>query len=165
MHRCRRLSRSPPLIGAYAASKAAVEALANTLRIETSHLGVDVGVAYFGWIGTELLTGGDEHPSFALMRQTLRGPFGKTYPVSIVGDAVVRGIERRARQVVAPRWIRPLLFARGMVGKASERDWPKVMPEVDRQIAEEEAHSGGAASDPVGAGGAAVTTAERKRPI
>jgi hypothetical protein len=131
--------------------------------VETSHLGVDIGVAYFGWLGTELVTGGDEHPSFAVMRQTLRGPFEKTYPVSIAGDAVVRGIERCARQVVAPRWIRPLLFARGMVGRASERDWPKVMPEIDHQVAEEEVQSGGAASDPVGEGGAAVTAAERKR--
>jgi hypothetical protein len=50
-----------------------------------------------------------------------------------------------------------------MVGKASERDWPKAMPEVDRLIAEEDAQSGGAASDPVGEGGAAVTAAERRR--
>ena len=62
-----------PLIGPYAASKAGVEALANTLRMETSHLGIDVGVAYFGWINTELVTGGDEHPAFALVRKTLPG--------------------------------------------------------------------------------------------
>jgi NAD(P)-dependent dehydrogenase (short-subunit alcohol dehydrogenase family) len=151
-----------PLIGPYAASKAGVEALANTLRMETSHLGIDVGVAYFGWINTELVTGGDEHPAFALVRKTLPGPFGKTYPVSIVGDAVVHGIERRARRVVAPRWIRQVMFVRGMIGKAAERDWPKTMPEIDRLIAEETARVGTAASDPVGAGGAAVMSAERR---
>ena len=151
-----------PLIGPYAASKAGVEALANTLRMETSHLGIDVGVAYFGWINTELVSGGDEHPAFALVRSTLRGPFRKTYPVSIVGDAVVRGIEQRARRVVAPRWIRPVMFMRGMIGKVAERDWPETMPEVDRLIEEESARVGSAASDPVGAGGAAVMSAERK---
>jgi NAD(P)-dependent dehydrogenase (short-subunit alcohol dehydrogenase family) len=151
-----------PLIGPYAASKAGVEALANTLRIETSHLGIDVGVAYFGWINTELVSGGDEHPAFTRMRQTLRGPFGKTYPVSIVGDAVVDGIERRARRVVAPRWIRQIIFMRGMIGRVAERDWPKTMPEIDRLVAEENERFGRAASDPVGAGGAAVVSAERK---
>jgi NAD(P)-dependent dehydrogenase (short-subunit alcohol dehydrogenase family) len=151
-----------PLIGPYAASKAGVEALANTLRIETSHLGVDVGVAYFGWINTELVSGGDEHPAFTFMRGTLRRPFGKTYPVSIVGEAVVRGIERRARRVVAPRWIRPVMVMRGMLGRVSERDWPEAMPEIDRLIAEESARVGSAATDPVGAGGAAVISAERK---
>jgi NAD(P)-dependent dehydrogenase (short-subunit alcohol dehydrogenase family) len=151
-----------PLIGPYAASKAGVEALANTLRIETSHLGIDVGVAYFGWINTELVSGGDEHPAFTFMRGTLRGPFGKTYPVSIVGDAVVRGIEQRARRVVAPRWIRPVMVMRGMIGRVSERDWPEAMPEIDRLLEEESARVGSTASDPVGAGGAAVLSAERK---
>jgi NAD(P)-dependent dehydrogenase (short-subunit alcohol dehydrogenase family) len=151
-----------PLIGPYAASKAGVEALANTLRIETSHVGIDVGVAYFGWINTELVTGGDEHPAFTLMRQTLQGPFGKTYPVSIVGNAVLRGVERRARRVVAPRWIRPVMLLRGIIGRLSERDWPETMPEIDRLVAEEQDQTGAAATDPVGAGGAAVISSEQK---
>ena len=37
----------PPLLGAYSASKAGVEALADALRIELLHTGARVGVAYF----------------------------------------------------------------------------------------------------------------------
>ena len=47
------------------------------------------------------------------------------------------------------------MLMRGMVGRLAERDWAKTMPEIDRLVAEEQA-PGGAASDPVGAGGAAV---------
>jgi NAD(P)-dependent dehydrogenase (short-subunit alcohol dehydrogenase family) len=153
----------PPLLAPYSASKAAIEALGNTLRIETSHLGVDVGIAYFSWIGTELVTGGDEHPAFALMRQSLPGPFRKTYPLSIVGDAVVRGVESRARRIFAPRWIRAIHLARGMIGKRAESVWPKTMPELERLEAENESRSGIEGLAPTGAGGAAVISAERER--
>jgi NAD(P)-dependent dehydrogenase (short-subunit alcohol dehydrogenase family) len=153
----------PPLMAPYSASKAAVEALGNTLRIEMKHLGVDVGIAYFAWISTELVTGGDEHQAFSLMRQKLPYPFSKTYPVSIAGDAVVRGIEYRARRVVAPRWIRPLMLVRGMLGKGADRPWPDAMPEIERLELEAEARSGTEGFAPTGAGGAAVISAERNQ--
>src|SRR4051812_15289983 len=71
-----------PLMSAYAASKAGVEAFAHATRIEVKHLGVDVGVAYFSWIDTDMVRGGDEHPSFTRMRASLKPPFSKTYPVA-----------------------------------------------------------------------------------
>src|SRR5213078_1499229 len=37
----------------YSASKTGIEAIAKCLRVEVAHLGVDVGVAYFGWIDTD----------------------------------------------------------------------------------------------------------------
>src|SRR4051812_19460643 len=83
-----------PGMGAYAASKAGVEALAGSVRGEVAHLGVDVGVAYFSWIGTDLVTAGrDSNEAFSKLRELARGPFGKTYPVSDAGEAIVRGIE------------------------------------------------------------------------
>ena len=51
-----------------------------------------------------------------------------------------------------------------MIGKTAERDWPKTMPEIDRLIAEETERVGSAASDPVGAGGAAVMSAGNTKP-
>ncbi len=44
----------PPLLGAYSASKAAVEALADSLRIELHSSGARVGVAYFGELETDM---------------------------------------------------------------------------------------------------------------
>src|SRR5947207_6053155 len=44
----------PPLMGAYSASKAAVEAIGDTLRIELRHTGARVGVAYFAELDTDM---------------------------------------------------------------------------------------------------------------
>ena len=49
-----------PVMSAYSASKAGVEAFADCLRQEVHHLGVDVGVAYFSWIATDLVAAGDD---------------------------------------------------------------------------------------------------------
>ncbi len=43
-----------PLLGAYSASKAAVEALGNTLRVELRATGARVGVAYFAELDTDM---------------------------------------------------------------------------------------------------------------
>ena len=52
----------------YAAAKAGVEAFGTGLRLELAHHGVDVGVAYFSWIGSDMVNGADEHPAFRLFR-------------------------------------------------------------------------------------------------
>src|SRR3954468_24893795 len=83
-----------PGMAAYSASKAGAEAFADSLRSEVKHLGVDVGVGYFGFIATDLFKGGEEHPVYAGLRQALGGPIAKSYPVSAVGDAVADGVER-----------------------------------------------------------------------
>src|SRR6185503_9783372 len=91
-----------PGMSAYACSKAAVEALGNSLRGEVAHLGVKVGVAYFSWIDTEMVRGADDNPATQFMRAKLRGPAAKTYPVSEAGEAVAQGVEQRARRVIVP---------------------------------------------------------------
>src|ERR687888_471572 len=121
-----------PAMSAYCASKAGVEAFANCLRQEVHHLGVDIGVAYFSWIATDLVAAGDEHPAFLYFRSQLRGATGKTYPLSDAADAVERGIERRAKRIVAPGWVRGLLAARGIVGGLLERDARRFAPELVR---------------------------------
>jgi NAD(P)-dependent dehydrogenase (short-subunit alcohol dehydrogenase family) len=152
-----------PTLGAYSTSKAAVEAFATTLRAETSHLGVDVGIGYFSWIGTELVSGGDEHPAFAHVRRSLPGPFKKTYPLSDAADAIVHGVEHRSKRVLAPRWLRWTIAVRGMIGGVTERNWQGLMPEVDRLVEQEIAERGGDAFSPVGAGGRAAEETEPRR--
>src|SRR5947209_11286508 len=44
----------PPLLGAYSASKAGVEALADALRVELASSGARVGVAYFAELDTDM---------------------------------------------------------------------------------------------------------------
>jgi NAD(P)-dependent dehydrogenase (short-subunit alcohol dehydrogenase family) len=128
---------APLGIGAYGASKAGLEQLLNVLRIEVRHLGVDVGVAYFSWIDTDMVRGAEtQHPGFAAMRKGLRGPAGKTLPVGAAADAIVRGVERRSRRVVAPGFVGALYRLRGLVPELIDREAFKSAPEVDRFTAE-----------------------------
>jgi len=133
---------APPGMAAYGASKAGVEGLARTLRVEVAHHGVDVGVAYFSWLETELVTDAADHSAFTTMRAGLSGPFGKTYPVADAAQAIVHAIERRSRRAFAPGWVAWLQRFRGMLGKAADRDMLKVAPEVERLSADEVARRG-----------------------
>jgi NAD(P)-dependent dehydrogenase (short-subunit alcohol dehydrogenase family) len=134
----------PPLgIGAYGASKAGLEQLLNVLRIEVHHLGVDVGVAYFSWIDTDMVRGAEtHHAGFAAMRKGLRGPAGKTLPVGDAADAIVRGVQRRSRRVVAPGFVGALYRLRGLIPELVDRQALKSAPDVDRFTAEMVAERG-----------------------
>ena len=114
---------APLGLGAYGASKAGLEQLLNALRVEVRHLGVDVGVAYFSWIDTDMVRGAEsQHPGFAAMRKGLRGPAGKTLPVGDAADAIVRGVQRRSRRVVAPGFVGALFRLRGLLPELIDRE-------------------------------------------
>jgi NAD(P)-dependent dehydrogenase (short-subunit alcohol dehydrogenase family) len=132
-----------PFMSAYCASKAGVEAFADCLRSEVAYLGVDVGVAYFSWIDTDMVRGAENsHPGFAAMRKGLRGPAGRTLPVGDAADAIVRGVQRRSRRVVAPGFVDALFRLRGLVPELIDREARKSAPEVDRMTAEMVAERG-----------------------
>lgn len=152
----------PPGMSAYAASKAAVEAMGNSLRAEVAHQGVKVGVAYFSWIDTEMVRGADESPTTAAMRAKLRGPAAKTYPVSEAGEAVAAGIEQRARRIVVPREFRAALVARMLVARITERMARRDTAEFIPLLEEETEKRGAEASQPVGAGGRADAQAHEQ---
>jgi NAD(P)-dependent dehydrogenase (short-subunit alcohol dehydrogenase family) len=128
---------APPGLGAYAASKAGLEQLLDVLRIEVRHLGVDVGVAYFSWIDTDMVRGTERHHAdFASMRGRIRGPAGRTLPVADAADAIVRGVERRSRRVFAPGWVAALSRLRGLVPELTDREGARMAPDIDRVTAE-----------------------------
>jgi NAD(P)-dependent dehydrogenase (short-subunit alcohol dehydrogenase family) len=134
---------APPGIGLYGASKAGLEQLLNVLRLEVRHLGVDVGVAYFSWIDTDMTRGAESrHAGFAAMRKGLRGPAGKTLPVGAAADAIVRGVQRRSRRVVAPGFVGVLFRLRGLIPELVDREAVKVAPDFDRFTAEMVAERG-----------------------
>lgn len=146
----------PPGLSAYAASKAGIEAFANAVRIEVKHLGVDVGVAYYSWIDTDMVRGADGHRDFHHLRDGLKGALSKTYPVAKAAEATIRGIERRARWIAFPGWIRPMILARGVNPLVIELGARDRIAEFDRLSGEEAARLGERASAPVGAGGEAA---------
>ncbi|MDX6663992.1 MAG: hypothetical protein QOG68_198, partial [Solirubrobacteraceae bacterium] len=109
-----------PLMGAYSASKAAVEALGNTLRIELRPSGARVGVGYFAEIDTDMTSRGFGTDAAAKLTKGLK-PFMRVAPLRVAIDALERGIARRSRRVVAPRSAAPLLPLRMAVQPLIDR--------------------------------------------
>ena len=115
------IAHGPPL-SHYSATKAGVEAFGNAVRMEFRHKGVDVGVAYFGFIDTPMVQRGKSDPILAKFEQESGPNFvGKAYPVSGAGAAVVSGMEDRARRVMYPRFIRPMYALRSLMPRVLER--------------------------------------------
>jgi NAD(P)-dependent dehydrogenase (short-subunit alcohol dehydrogenase family) len=152
-----------PGMAAYAASKAGVEAFADSLRSEVKRLGVDVGVAYFGFIDTDMVRGADTHPALHALRNDSLGPLSRTHPVSTVGRAVVQGMERRSRWVMVPRWVRAMLLLRTLIQQLGERAAYDRAAEADKLFLDDIQRRGvEEASAPIGAGGEAVRQADRE---
>lgn len=95
-----------PLMSAYCASKAGVEAMAHALRAELAHRGVGVGVAYLAFTDTAMVAAADAEPAMAAFRASLPGPFSRTHPLVPAVERLVAGIERRSAHVYAQRWLR-----------------------------------------------------------
>ncbi|MFI7585915.1 SDR family NAD(P)-dependent oxidoreductase [Spongisporangium articulatum] len=98
---------------AYAASKAGIESMAHTLRMETAHLGVTIGAVHPWFADTALLhTGEAAMPTFAQTRKRL-APFGRIPgPVGLIGltlspeeigEVMADMVEKRARKRHVPR--------------------------------------------------------------
>ena len=109
----------PPLLGAYCASKAGVEALADSLRVELYPSGARVGVAYFAELDTDMVRRGFGTAAAQRMGE-VRRPGRRVAPLEVGIDAIERGIARRARHVTAPRWVAPLLPMRMLAQRAVE---------------------------------------------
>jgi NAD(P)-dependent dehydrogenase (short-subunit alcohol dehydrogenase family) len=150
-----------PGLAAYSASKAGVEAFANSLRAEVRHLGVDVGVGYFAFLDTELVRGADSHPVFGSLRSQMPGPFGKTYPLADAVRKTVEGIEQRRRVVAYPGWVKAMLVLRGLTGPLMDRGAGERTAEIDAAFERDVAERGvRAASALAGAGGEAAERSE-----
>jgi NAD(P)-dependent dehydrogenase (short-subunit alcohol dehydrogenase family) len=102
-----------PLMAAYTASKAGVEAFGDALRAEIAHTGTRVGVAYFSFIDTDMVRKSFERPSAAHGRERMRG-FKQVAPLAEAIDAIERGVTRRARHVFAPKSVGPLIWLRSL---------------------------------------------------
>ncbi len=87
----------PPMMSAYAASKAAVEAMVNAWRIELAAHGVDVGIIHASWVRTPLVEEGELHPSFIRLRQTVPAPMRQ----ALSPEDAARRIVPRATGVAA----------------------------------------------------------------
>jgi NAD(P)-dependent dehydrogenase (short-subunit alcohol dehydrogenase family) len=132
-----------PGLSAYCASKAGVEALADSLRVEVAHQGVTVGVLHPSWIGTDMVRDGDQSSAaFQRLRSAMRPPMNKTYPVESVAAPVADAFERRRPRIFLPGFVRVAYRLRNQANSGLlSRDMRKIAPEMrrlfDRQAKEE----------------------------
>ena len=122
----------PPVMSAYAASKSAVEAMADSWRIELVSHGVDVGVMHAGWIRTPLVAEGALHPGFMRLRATMPGPLNQETLPSDAAHAIVRGMQRRKSRIWIPGWMRLLFALRALLHfPLTERELRRAAPEIE----------------------------------
>ena len=117
----------PPLLGAYSASKAAVEALGNTLRCELRSTGARVGVAYFAELDTDMTRRGfgtEAASKLSALKLT------RIAPLEVGIEALERGIARRSRRVVAPGWVGAALPLRMAIQPVMDRVVQRGLPEA-----------------------------------
>jgi NAD(P)-dependent dehydrogenase (short-subunit alcohol dehydrogenase family) len=113
-----------PLHAAYNSSKAGLQALANTLRLEVQGLGVDIGVAHNIYTATQTGREAVEHP---LIRGLPGLPKMKPQPVEKTASMLVRGIELRSRTIIVPAarlaLLAPDLFQLAVERMARRHKW------------------------------------------
>jgi short-subunit dehydrogenase len=124
----------------YAATKIALQHFAAALRLEVAHEGVAVGVAYPGWIETDLMHDVQRDiPGFDRMRRGLPPPFSTVTSLGDCADALVSAIGRRRRTVYVPRALglvaplRPLLWSRlgDLLLRGRAR---RLVPQMERDV-------------------------------
>ena len=103
-------------LGAYSASKAGVEALGRSLRVELKPHGVSVGVGVLPV--PEHADGHGRRGSPGLRERSksrLPSPIAKTWPLEPAIARTVTSIEKRSRAVVHPPFLRGLMAIRGLL--------------------------------------------------
>jgi NAD(P)-dependent dehydrogenase (short-subunit alcohol dehydrogenase family) len=103
------------LNASYAASKAGIEQLTRAARVELAHHGATAGLAYLGFIDTDLAADVFAQQQIEEARRSIPGFLTRPMSTETTARTVLDGIEHRAARVCAPAWVSPMLSARGIV--------------------------------------------------
>ncbi|GGP82528.1 SDR family oxidoreductase [Streptomyces calvus] len=144
-----------PMMSAYCASKAGVEAFTHALRAEVAHHGIAVGIGYLNWIDTDMIRDGDRYTVLRELRGNMPAPVRRVHPAELAGVRLATAVEHRSTAVYLPRWLRL-----AQVGRAAVP--PVVMRVTRRELARLEAEDPLHSTGLLGAGGTA--DAPRARP-
>ena len=98
----------------YAASKAGIEQLTRAARVELAHHGATAGIAYLGFVQTDLAADVFARQSVTEARNAVPAFLTAPIPVQQAAAALIDGIQRRAARVGAPGWVLPMLTVRGI---------------------------------------------------
>jgi NAD(P)-dependent dehydrogenase (short-subunit alcohol dehydrogenase family) len=137
-----------PMMSAYCASKAGVEAFAHSLRAEVVHHGIAVGIAYLNWMDTDMIRDADRYTVLRELRAHMPRPARGISSPEHVAERLVRAIERRRTAVYVPEFLR--------LGQLTRAALPSLVLRVYRRdVARLEAEGILDPTGPLGAGGRA----------
>ena len=137
----------PPLMSAYAASKAAAEAMCNSWRIELAGHGVGVGAIHAHWVTTPLVTEGALHPAFARLRLAMPALLNRETPAAAAAVMIADGIQRRRSRIWVPGWVRVMHALRALLHtRPAERELLRAAPEMEALYLQGLAREGAQAS-------------------
>jgi NAD(P)-dependent dehydrogenase (short-subunit alcohol dehydrogenase family) len=121
-----------PAMSAYAASKAAAEAMCNSWRVELAHHGVAVTCIHPLWVTTPMVDNARTSRTFARLHRAMRGPLGRETPLDEAAALIADGLLKRRRRVFVPGWLRWLFALRSALHtQPLERDQVAAAPELE----------------------------------
>ena len=110
-----------PLHGAYPASKAGVWAMCDTWRLEARHTGVAVGSLHPTFFDTPMMESVWADPAgHRIWNGNTKGLWKRT-TIDVVVAETVRGIQRRAKRIAAPRRLTAVTLAPGITQAVIDR--------------------------------------------
>ncbi len=119
-----------PMMSAYCASKAGVEAFAHALQAEVAHQGVAVGVAYPAWTDTDMIRDAERFTAMHELRTHMLPSARTIHPADMVAARLARAVERRRSAVYVPSWLRVLQAVRSalppVVLRVSRHELPRL---------------------------------------
>ena len=122
---------------------------AGSLRSELEPHGASAGVAYFGYVETDLIGQVFDNELADRFREEIAPSFlTKKMPVSQVAEALIDGTIRREPRIIEPAAWRPPLYLRGQVGPLNDRQLER-NPKVGDFIREFERRDIGASAAPL----------------
>ncbi|MFE9623759.1 short-chain dehydrogenase/reductase [Streptomyces sp. NPDC006527] len=122
-----------PMMSAYCASKAGVEAFVHSLRAEEAHHGVAVGIAYLSWTDTDMIRDAEHYTVLRELRANMPLPARRVHAVDEVAERLVRALERRRTAVYAPAWLWLAQVARAALPPLVLRRCRRVLPRLEAQ--------------------------------
>lgn len=109
------------LASPYAVAKAGVEALGRSLRVELAAHGASAGVAYFGFVETDMVRTAFSDPLVRQVRGVMPSFATRRLSAEAAGMAIAEGIEQRRPRVIRPRWWTAWSVMRGALNPISDR--------------------------------------------
>ncbi|HSV38683.1 MAG TPA: short-chain dehydrogenase/reductase [Nocardioidaceae bacterium] len=109
------------MMAPYAMAKAGVEQYGRALRGELAQHGATAGVAYFGFIDTEMVREGFADPIAQKFEATFPMFLRRRLQPSAAGASIVGGVERRAARTIAPKRWSFLSVLRGVLNPLLDR--------------------------------------------